>query len=100
MSRRRSPRFVDRRAALAVAVRPRLWRPALTMVLRMAPRGWWRRWPPLPGPSGAYAAFRVRTAVGGPNGERNSRPLDAAEVVDFLEWCRRMALLSRVRRDR
>jgi len=96
VSEGRPPGFVDRRAALAVAARPRLWWPALRLVLRMAPQGWWRRWPPLPSPSAAYAEFRVHTALGG----RADRPLDAGEVVAFLEWCRRMAVMSRAPRDR
>lgn len=100
MSGRRSPWAFERRVGLAVAARPRLWWPALTMVARMAPRGWWRRWPPLPSPSAAYAEFRVHTALGGPvaPGSPPERALDAAEVVAFLEWCRRMAMLSKARR--
>lgn len=109
MSGRRSPRLVDRRAALAVAAHPRLWGAALTLILRMAPRGWWRRWPPLPSPSPAYAAFRVHTVLGGstPPDERagtaqgygasrhrGDRPLAAGEVVAFLEWSRRMRILT------
>jgi hypothetical protein len=111
--------LVDRRAALAVAARPRLWVPAVTLILRSAPRGWWRRWPPLPSPSAAFAEFRVHTAIGGPAvggpavegagaeecstdpGGRHQTPvrtLDADEVVAFLEWCRRMTLLSKQRR--
>jgi hypothetical protein len=88
------PGFVGRRAALAVAIHPRLWRPAVTFVLRTAPRGWWRHWPPLPSISVAYAEFRVHTALGG----SASTVLQPGEVTAFLEWCRRMQVLGKGRR--
>jgi len=86
--------LIGRRAAFAVAVHPRLWRPAVTLLLRTAPRGWWRRWPPLPSASAAYAEFRLHTALGGPA----PPAISPGEVVAFLEWCRRMAVLEKDRR--
>jgi hypothetical protein len=71
-------------AALAVAVRPRLWGVAVTQALRLAAPGWWRRWPPLPLPDPAYLRFRMQTAYGDP--EAAPAPPD---VVAYLEWCRR-----------
>jgi hypothetical protein len=71
-------------AAVAVAVRPRLWRVALTQTLRLAAPGWWRRWPPLPLPDAGYLRFRLQTAYG--DGARGPAPGD---VVAYLRWCRR-----------
>jgi hypothetical protein len=71
-------------AAVAVAVRPRLWGVAVGQVLRLAAPGWWRRWPPLPLPDPAYLRFRMQTAFGDP--EAAPTP---ADVVAYLEWCRR-----------
>ncbi|HEX3393489.1 MAG TPA: hypothetical protein VHS52_03090 [Acidimicrobiales bacterium] len=67
----------------AVAVRPRLWPTALVQVRRLAPPGWWRRWPPLPAPDPDWMRFRARTAYGDPD-----RPPEPADVVAWLEWCR------------
>ena len=78
-----SDRWV-RPAALAVAVRPRLWGVAIAQVLRLAGPGWWRRWPPLPLPDPAYLRFRMQTAYGDPE----AAPY-AGDVVAYLEWCRR-----------
>ena len=71
-------------AALAVALRPRLWGVAVTQVLRLARPGWWRRWPPLPVPDRAYLRFRMQTAYGDPD----TLPAPG-DVVAYLEWCRR-----------
>jgi hypothetical protein len=72
-----------RRLGLAVAVlrRPRLWGPAW----RMVPPGWWRRWPPLPFPPAGYRRFRMETMYG------DQPALGAEDLVQYLEWCRRMS---------
>lgn len=74
-------------ASLAGAVlrRPALWPAAL----RMVPPRWWRRWPPLPIPSGDYVRFRMETMYG------SDGRLDPEELVRYLEWCRRMARPAR-----
>ena len=72
-------------AALAVAVRPRLWGVAAAQVVRLAPAGWWRRWPPIPVPDPAYLRFRLQTAYGDSGG-----PPTPEDVVAYLDWCRRM----------
>ena len=69
----------------AVAARPWLWPAAVVTSLRLAPRGWWRRWPPVPLPDPAYLRFRLVTNYGGDG----SGDLDPADVVSYLEWCRR-----------
>ena len=71
-------------AARAVAAHPELWAVAASTALRLAPTGWWRRWPPLPYPDPSYWRFRMVTAYGG---DGDGGP-DAADVVDFLRWCR------------
>jgi hypothetical protein len=68
----------------AVASRPWLWPIALTQTLRMARRGWWHRWPPLPLPDPSLWHFRVETGYGG-EGETAPTPQD---VRSFLRWCR------------
>jgi hypothetical protein len=85
---------IGARALLAVGLRPRLWPVAVVALLRVAARGWWRHWPPLPRPAPSYAAFRLHTALGGDGGAR----LTPAEVVAFLEWCRRMETCRRTDR--
>jgi len=68
----------------AVALRPWLWPVAATQSLRMARRGWWRRWPPLPLPEPELWRFRMETAYG--DSARKVPP--ARDVRSFLEWCR------------
>ena len=71
-------------AALAVAVRPRLWWVAMAQAVRLAAPGWWRRWPPLPLPDPDYLRFRTQTAYGDPAADPTPE-----DVVAYLEWCRR-----------
>lgn len=73
-------------AARAVARRPDLWPTALRQAWRLTPPRWWRRWPPLPLPPQPYLAFRLQTMYGPAGG-----PLSGADLVAYLEWCRRMA---------
>jgi hypothetical protein len=77
-------------AALAVAVRPRLWATAVTQAWRLAVPGWWRRWPPVPKPDPAYLRFRLQTAYG--DTATGPEPVD---VVAYLEWCRRFRAVER-----
>jgi hypothetical protein len=71
-------------AFAAVIARPRLWVTAAVQLARLAPRGWWRRWPPVPAPDPAYLRFRLQTQYGDA-----SREPEPADVVAWLEWCRR-----------
>lgn len=71
-----------KKIVLAVLVRPWLWR----SLMRFAPPGWWRHWPPNPMPPKEYIDFRLLTAYG----DTDARPT-AEEVVLYLAWCRRMA---------
>jgi hypothetical protein len=63
--------------------RPDLWPTAVATGWRLAPAGWWRRWPPLPGPAPQYAHFRLVTAYGDPP----SAP-PPEDVLTYLSWCR------------
>ena len=85
------------RIAVAVALRPRLWGTALRQWARLVPRRWWTRRPWLPVPAADYLEFRLVTQYGGePGGGRP--PVEARDVVDYLEWCRREHLDTRFRR--
>ncbi|MGA2803616.1 MAG: hypothetical protein ABSF89_04380 [Acidimicrobiales bacterium] len=71
------------KAAAEVGRRPSLWRIAAFEAIALAPRGWWRHWPPAPVPSPGWLAFRMETAYGDPD----ARPVPE-DVVAFLDWCR------------
>ena len=72
------------RGALAVAARPWLWPTALRQARRLVAPGWWRRPPFVPRPDRAYLRFRTETQYGG-----DGAVPAAADVVSYLEWCRR-----------
>jgi hypothetical protein len=74
------------RAALALLARPTLWPTAA----RLAPPGWWRRWPPRPLPPAEYVRFRTQTMYGDDGGR-----LAGDDLVAYLEWCRRMRYRAR-----
>lgn len=73
------------RAVGAVLPHPGLWPTALRQVRRLAPTGWWRRYPFLPLPAPAYLRFRMETAYGG----AGDQPPVARDLVTYLHWCRR-----------
>jgi hypothetical protein len=77
MSFRRTSTGSWRLAALAVVMRPWLWRSAL----RFVPRRPWR--PSQWRLARKYVRFRMTTAYGRPDASPT-----AAEVVEFLSWCR------------
>ena len=77
-------------AARAIARHPHLWPTAIAQAFRLAPRGWWRRWPPLPAPDPAYLRFRLQTQYGDPD-----REPDPADLVAYLEWCRGYGQVAR-----
>jgi hypothetical protein len=70
----------------AVVPHPSLWGPGLAAMGRLSRRGWWHRAPFLPLPGEAYWQFRLVTAHGGTG---SGEALSAADVVAFLQWCRR-----------
>ena len=78
------------RAALALLAHPALWLTALVQVGRLAPSRWWTRRPFLPLPDPEYLRFRLQTQYGDPE-----REPDPADVVTYLEWCRRYGRLAR-----
>ena len=75
---------------LAIAKRPDLWFTAFDEWRALAPMNWWRRWPPVPGPSPEYLAFRLQTMYGS-----NGATVEPDELVRYLEWCRWMRARAR-----
>jgi hypothetical protein len=69
-----------------LARRPWLWPDAVAQALRLARRGWWHRWPPLPLPDSAWWRFRMETAYGG----RGDQTPDPDDVATFVDWSRNM----------
>ena len=55
----------------------------MLQLFELAPRGWWRRWPPVPSPDPDYLRFRLQTMYGDP--EHEPEPED---LVTYLKWCR------------
>lgn len=68
----------------AVAAHPSLWATAARQWRRTTPRGWWRRRPFLPVPSGEYLRFRLVTQYGS-----YDHPVAADDVLNYLAWCKR-----------
>lgn len=71
------------RIVIAVLRRPGLWGTALRQALRLAPPGWWRRFPFLPLPDAKYAQMRAVIQYGNEN-----HPADVADVLKYLAWCK------------
>jgi hypothetical protein len=71
-------------------VRPWLWPTAAVQVVALAPVRWWRHRPYLPVPDPAYLRFRMLTQYGDPEHEP-----EPADLVTYLEWCRRYRALLR-----
>ena len=78
------------RVGAAVARRPTLWITAVRQARRMIPSTWWRRWPFVPVPDGAYLRFRLLTQYGSPQ-----HPMDPGDVVNYLAWCTRAGRVER-----
>ena len=77
-------------AVAAVLRRPSLWWVALTTMVSLAPRGWWRRAPFLPLPDREWMRFRMVTAYGSPD-----HPPEPDDLVAFLRWRQGMVAGSR-----
>lgn len=77
-----------RRVALRVLgglmSRPVLWPTALAAVGRLARPGWWHHRPFLPLPDDRWWGFRMETAYG-----RTDADPPLADVLAYLQWCRR-----------
>jgi hypothetical protein len=69
--------------AAAVLRHPTLWPVALRQWRRTVPDGWWRRRPFLPVPAKEYVEFRLLTQYGD-----SKASASAADVVNYLAWCR------------
>lgn len=68
---------------MAVVVRPSYWAVACRVIGRLAPRGWWKRFPFVPIPDSSYARFRLQTQYGGQSPTPNS-----SDVLKYLQWVR------------
>ena len=71
------------RSALAIVRRPDLWATAIRQARRTSPRGWWKRRPFLPVPSGDYLRFRMLTQYG-----TTDHAPEPADVISYLAWCK------------
>jgi hypothetical protein len=73
--------------AMALAARkPHLMPTMARAAWRFRRRGWWRRPPFLPLPSGAYVAWRAETAFGAEDAVPEARLLER-----YLRWTREMS---------
>jgi hypothetical protein len=79
------PAWPAARSVASVVIRPGLWGTAAAQLLRLAPRRWWRRWPPVPRPDRGYLRFRAETMWG----DARHQP-DPDDLVAYLRWCRSM----------
>lgn len=71
------------RAGAALAIRPRLWIPAVRQWKRLVPNGWWRSAPFLPVPDRSYLRFRLQTQYGSPQ-----LKVVSEDLIGYLTWCR------------
>ena len=74
---------------VAVIGAPHLWATSVRQIWRLARSDWWRRAPYLPIPSAGYLAFRLETQYGS-----KVHGSVAEDVLNYLEWCRRMGRLA------
>ena len=79
--------MVALKVVAAVLVRPWLWWTAVVQWGKMIPHRWWARSPFLPLPSADYMKFRLITQYGGDEESLSAR-MSAADVVDYLQWCK------------
>lgn len=66
-----------------VARHPSLWSTGARQLVRLAPRGWWRRAPFLPRPDEGWLRFRLQTMYGDAE-----HPLEEEDLLAWLRWCR------------
>jgi len=57
---------------------------AIRQAFVLAPRNWWRQWPPIPAPAEDYLRFRSVTAYGG----EGTTPPAAEDMAAWLGWVR------------
>ncbi|MGH9105571.1 MAG: hypothetical protein ACRDZX_06985 [Acidimicrobiales bacterium] len=74
----------------ALSRRPDLWATAARQLATLAPPRWWGRWPPLPRADERYLSFRAEAMYG-----KTEARVTPAEMVGYLEWCRRMRAMAR-----
>ncbi len=78
------------KAAPALLRHPELWLTAVRQVFLLAPKNWYRQWPPLPLPDDGYLDFRMETAYGS-----GDQAATGADLISYLKWCKRQPYLRR-----
>ncbi len=71
------------RILVTLARRPHLWATALRVARSHMNTLWWKRWPFLPRPAGAYLTFRMETQYGD---QRSLTAATADDVMEYLMW--------------
>ncbi|HZN15536.1 MAG TPA: hypothetical protein VFB78_14800 [Acidimicrobiales bacterium] len=74
---------MGRDTVVTVLRHPSLWATGVVQLFALSPRGWWRRFPPLPRPDRQYYRWRLQTQYG----DADHEPV-AADVVAYLKWCK------------
>jgi len=91
MERAQSTGNLIRAVAPVLLRRPGLLPTLVRQALLLAPRGWWRSWPPIPAPAPDYLHFRSLTAYGG----EGTAPPEPDDVVAWLDWVRQWSALTK-----
>ncbi len=68
---------------LRILKRPDLYFVFFIQIFRLAPVGWFRKYPFLPVPDKGWLEFRLETQYGSKNAE-----IEINDLIHFLEWCK------------
>ncbi len=76
--------MLNSKLLFSIAIRPQLWFVALRQALRLAPGGWWKRWPFIPVPDKSLLEMRSIIAYGS---DGTVAP-PSHDVITYLQWCK------------